>query len=238
VGVVWSCDAICPAGFAGAGGDLKVSLSFATYPLTMPTADRRTWSAALGVADAGHMANTEDGVPAAAAKSKKKKLIIIGGAAALVLLLGGVGGFVMFGGKGGDHAEAAGAEHGEEGGHGEAKAEAGEKAGGHGAAEASAAFVDLPEMTVNLATADSQKPRYVRLNISLEVDKPEMAAIIKPMMPRVLDSFQTHLRELRPEDIRGSSGAYRLKEELLRRVNTAVAPAKVAAVLFRDIVVQ
>ncbi|TBN55351.1 flagellar basal body-associated protein FliL [Hansschlegelia quercus] len=180
------------------------------------------------------MANTEDGVPAAAVKSKKKKLIIIGGAAALVLLLGGAGGFMMFGGKGGDHAEAAAAEHGEEGGHGEAKAGGDE----HGAAEAGAAFVDLPEMTVNLATADSQKPRYVRLNISLEVDKPEMAAIIKPMMPRVLDSFQTHLRELRPEDIRGSSGAYRLKEELLRRVNTAVAPAKVAAVLFRDIVIQ
>jgi flagellar FliL protein len=191
-------------------------------------------------ADASDMANTEDGVPATAAKSKKKKLIIIGGAAALVLVLGGAGGFVMFGGKGGDHAEAAAAEHGEDGGHGDAKAEAGgeAKSGAHGAAEAGASFVDLPEMTVNLATADSQKPRYVRLNISLEVDKPEMAAIIKPMMPRVLDSFQTHLRELRPEDIRGSSGAYRLKEELLRRVNTAVAPAKVAAVLFRDIVVQ
>ncbi|MET0313794.1 MAG: flagellar basal body-associated FliL family protein [Hansschlegelia sp.] len=183
------------------------------------------------------MANTEDGVPATAAKSKKKKLIIIGGAAALVLALGGAGGFVMFGGKGGDHAEAAAAEHGEDGGHADAKAEAGGEAKS-GAAEAGASFVDLPEMTVNLATADSQKPRYVRLNISLEVDKPEMAAIIKPMMPRVLDSFQTHLRELRPEDIRGSSGAYRLKEELLRRVNTAVAPAKVAAVLFRDIVVQ
>ena len=99
-------------------------------------------------------------------------------------------------------------------------------------------LLDLPEMTVNLATADTQKQRYVRLAIALEVDKPEMAEAIKPMMPRVLDSFQTHLRELRPEDIRGSSGAYRLKEELLRRVNVAVAPARVEAVLFKDIVIQ
>ena len=130
----------------------------------------------------------------------------------------------------GDEAEAHG---GEEGGHG-AKAE-----GAHGAAAAvRAAFVDLPEMTVNLATVDKEKQRYVRLNVALEVDKAEMAEAIKPMMPRVLDSFQTHLRELRPDDIRGSAGVYRLKEELLRRVNTAVAPAKVDAVLFKEIVVQ
>lgn len=183
------------------------------------------------------MANTEDGAPAEVAKPKsKKKLFIIGGAAAAVLILGGGGAFMMLGGKGGgDHAEA-----GEAAEHGEAKAEGGkgEAKEGKGEAVAGASFVDLPEMTVNLSTPDSQKPRYVKLNVSLEVEKPEMAAAIKPMMPRVLDSFQTHLRELRPEDIKGSSGAYRLKEELLRRVNTAVAPAKVDAVLFREIVVQ
>jgi flagellar protein FliL len=172
----------------------------------------------------------EDGGQPAKPKSKKKLIII--GAAAAVVLLGGAGGYFAFAG-------------GDKEGHGaqdEAHAEAPSRGeGGHGeamAATAPATFVELPEMTVNLATPDNQKPRYVRLNIALEVDKPEMAAAIKPMMPRVLDSFQTHLRELRPEDIRGSSGAYRLKEELLRRVNTAIAPARVEAVLFKDIVVQ
>lgn len=177
----------------------------------------------------------EDGKAEAKPKSKKKLFIIAG--AAVVLLAGAGGGYVMFAGKkGGEHGETADAHGAESGGHGE-KAE-----GGHGegaaATEAKAAFVDLPEMTVNLATVDKEKQRYVRLSVALEVDKAEMAEAIKPMMPRVLDSFQTHLRELRPDDIRGSSGAYRLKEELLRRVNTAVAPAKVDAVLFKDIVVQ
>ena len=36
----------------------------------------------------------------------------------------------------------------------------------------------------------------------------------------------------------GSAGLYRLKEELTRRVNTAVAPNKVTAVLFKEIVVK
>lgn len=182
------------------------------------------------------MAEETDAGAAAEAKPKSKKKLIIIGAAAAVLLIGGGGAFFMM--KGGKEAGAAHAEA--SGGHGDEKAESGHGAkegGGHGET-AGAAYVDLPEMTVNLATVDREKQRYVRLAVALEVDEPKAAEIIKPMMPRVLDSFQTHLRELRPDDIRGSSGVYRLKEELLRRVNTAVAPAKVDAVLFKEIVVQ
>ncbi|MFC3691720.1 flagellar basal body-associated FliL family protein [Chenggangzhangella methanolivorans] len=185
------------------------------------------------------MADENEAGAAAEGKPKsKKKLIIIAGAAAAALLIGGGGAFFMMkGGKEDGHGEA----HAEaSGGHGEEKAEGGH-GGGHGekgAETAGAAFVDLPEMTVNLATVDREKQRYVRLSVALEVDEAKSAETIKPMMPRVLDSFQTHLRELRPDDIRGSSGVYRLKEELLRRVNTAVAPAKVDAVLFKEIIVQ
>ncbi|MGA0532180.1 flagellar basal body-associated FliL family protein [Hansschlegelia sp. KR7-227] len=173
------------------------------------------------------MADDTDGVDKAKPKSRTK-LIIVAAAAAALLLGGGGGAYVMLSG-GGDHGASGDHAAAESDGHGaETTAEAGP----------AAFFVDLPEMLVNLATIDREKQRYLRLAVALEVGKPEMAEAIKPMMPRVLDSFQTHLRELRPDDIRGSSGAYRLKEELLRRVNTAIAPAKVDAVLFKDIVVQ
>ena len=56
--------------------------------------------------------------------------------------------------------------------------------------------------------------------------------------PRIIDNFQVYLRELRVEDLRGSAGIYRLREELLARVNTAVHPTKVRDVLFRDVLVQ
>ena len=61
---------------------------------------------------------------------------------------------------------------------------------------------------------------------------------IQPLMPRVMDAFQTYLRELRPTDLDGSAGLYRLKEELTRRVNAAVAPNHITAVLFKEIIVQ
>jgi flagellar FliL protein len=57
-------------------------------------------------------------------------------------------------------------------------------------------------------------------------------------MPRVKDELQAHLRELRLEDLNGSEGVMRLKEELLRRVNVAAAPYKVRDVLLKDMIVQ
>lgn len=177
------------------------------------------------------MADEDGAADAKAAKPKsKKKLILIGGGVALALAGGGGAYFALAGGeKAAEHAEADG--HGG-GGHGEKAAAA------VGAPTKAAAFVELPEMTVNLATQDPNRQQYVRMTVALEVANPQLVDAIKPLMPRVLDSFQTHLREMRPADLRGSSGAYRLKEELLRRVNVAIAPAKADAVLFKDLVVQ
>jgi flagellar FliL protein len=57
-------------------------------------------------------------------------------------------------------------------------------------------------------------------------------------MPRIIDNFQVYLRELRLDDLRGSAGIYRLREELLMRVNTAAQPVHVKDVLFREMLVQ
>lgn len=106
------------------------------------------------------------------------------------------------------------------------------------AAEApKALFYDLPDMTVNLS-ASPDRPQYLRMKITLEVENTQVVEAIKPVMPRVVDTFQTHLRELRISDLEGSAGLFRLREELTRRVNLAIAPNRIRAVLFREIVVQ
>ena len=53
-----------------------------------------------------------------------------------------------------------------------------------------------------------------------------------------MDNFQVYLRELRPEELSGTKGIFRLKEELLVRVNNAVHPARVYDILFKEILVQ
>jgi flagellar FliL protein len=99
-------------------------------------------------------------------------------------------------------------------------------------------FVEVPDMMVNLAGAPGERVQYLRVKVVLEVKEEKQVEEIKPTMPRVTDIFQTYLRELRPADLSGSAGLFRLKEELTRRVNAAVAPIKVSAVLFKEIVVQ
>jgi flagellar FliL protein len=116
-------------------------------------------------------------------------------------------------------------------------------AGGKGSAVAAApvkppAFVDVPEVLVNLSTAGADRTQYLKVKIVLEIPDAALSPQIESTMPRVMDAFQTYLRELRPTDLDGSAGLYRLKEELTRRVNAAIAPSRITAVLFKEIVVQ
>jgi flagellar FliL protein len=101
-----------------------------------------------------------------------------------------------------------------------------------------ATFVDLPDVLVNLSNTGTDRTQYLKVKIVLELPDQTLVPQIQPLMPRVMDAFQTYLRELRPTDLDGSAGLYRLKEELTRRVNAAVAPNRVTAVLFKEIVVQ
>jgi flagellar FliL protein len=98
-------------------------------------------------------------------------------------------------------------------------------------------FYNLPELLVNL---NSQGRRSSFLKISLSFELADAADIprIEAVLPRIVDAFQTYLRELRPEDLRGSAGLYRLREELLARVNTSAQPARVNDVLFKEMLVQ
>jgi flagellar protein FliL len=99
-------------------------------------------------------------------------------------------------------------------------------------------FMEVPDMLVNLVGAPGERVQYLKVKVLLEVKEDKQVEAIKPTMPRITDIFQTYLRELRPADLNGSAGLFRLKEELTRRVNAAIMPGQVDAVLFKEIVVQ
>jgi flagellar FliL protein len=117
--------------------------------------------------------------------------------------------------------------------HSEAPAEA--HAGS--APKPSAIFFDMPDLLVNL-NATGRKTTFLKLSIALELESQTDIPKLQALMPRVIDNFQVYLRELRAEDIRGSAGMYRLREELLSRVAVAAAPIQVKDVLFREVLVQ
>jgi len=98
-------------------------------------------------------------------------------------------------------------------------------------------FYDVPDILVNIQGADAA-PAYLKLSVSLELDSPEEVAGMKALMPRIVDEFQGYLRELRMDDLKGSAGVVRLKEELLRRINASAAPYRVRDVLLKQMLVQ
>lgn len=182
-----------------------------------------------------------EGAPAEGGGFDARKIILF--VVAPLVLLGGTGAGLYFTGmldgllgKGEEHAEEGA---GEAGGHGAKKADSGghgKSSGGHGGGEASA-FLAIPPMIVNLNSEDGT-PRYLRLSVQLEMNDPADVASVEAVLPRVVDQFQTYLRELRVKDLRGSAGIYRLQMELLWRVNQAAAPIEVKDVLFQEILIQ
>jgi flagellar FliL protein len=155
----------------------------------------------------------EDGGKAATGKRGRTRLIIIGAAALLaVAVVGGVLFFVVGVGRSAPAANTV-------------------------VAAPTSFIFNLPEMTVNLNTG-GQGQEFMKLSIAFEVADQSMMNEIQPHMAKVIDAFQVYLRELRPSDLQGSAGIYRMKEELLRRVNVAIAPAAIDSILFKEILVQ
>ena len=93
---------------------------------------------------------------------------------------------------------------------------------------------DTSVVIVNEADGEA----FMKLTVALEVANEAMMLEIQTRMAKVIDAFQVYLRELRKSDLEGSAGVYRLKEELLRRVNVAIYPSRVESVLFKEILVQ
>ncbi len=100
-----------------------------------------------------------------------------------------------------------------------------------------AVYFEMPEMLVNL-NSTGRKTGYLKISISLELSSEEDIVLLEGVMPRVVDGFQVYLRELRVEDLQGSAGLQRLREELLLRVASAARPAQVKDVLFREMLIQ
>jgi flagellar FliL protein len=161
----------------------------------------------------------EDGAPVeeAPAGGKKKLIMMVGGAVALAAL--GGGGWFFFLKKPSAEQMAA--------------AELAK------AAKKPAAFVEMKDMTIGISNGgEANRQPIIKIKVVLEIADAKVSDEIKPLLPRVEDAFQVFMRELRPADLEGSAGMYRLKEELLRRVNVTVYPAKIDAVLFKELLVQ
>jgi flagellar FliL protein len=205
---------------------------------------------------AGAAAEGEEGAPSARKKMAGKTLVLFVILPA-VLLLGGGGAaaFMLLGGKPAE-AEAHGEEKGDA--HAEKKPAKKDDHGGGGSDDQGAAaageelemgrlldceegnpcYYAMPDLIVNLAAVEGQREQSLKLDLVLESSDPHNFDAVPAAMPRLKDQLNSFLRELRVEDLNGSAGTYRLRRELMKRFNVAMAPAKVDAVLIEGMLIQ
>ncbi len=179
----------------------------------------------------------EGGEEQQAPKKSKSKLVIVIVIAVLLVALIGVGGYVavsMLGGKkpaaeGGPEAAApaeGGAEHGGQAG----GAEEGGSEGKMGL------FISLDPFIVNLSS-DMGK-RYLKVTMQLELARPEMTNEVNNRMPQIKDAVITVLSSKSADELLTIEGKFRLKEQILTRVNNLLTTGVVKNVFFVEFVIQ
>jgi flagellar FliL protein len=98
-------------------------------------------------------------------------------------------------------------------------------------------FVNLEDFVVDLSS-QSNRPSFLKLSLTLSLFKQEDTTVVNDKLPIIRDNFQLYLRELREADLNGSGGMFKLKEELLIRLNKILYPVQVKDILFREILIR
>jgi flagellar FliL protein len=119
---------------------------------------------------------------------------------------------------------------------GEGKGKEGEK-GKEGDKKKSADYgkmVTLDQFTVNLSTPGSVNPKFVRVNISLEVPTDDTEGEVTSKMPEVRNVIIDLFNSKRPADLANAEGREYLKEEIKNAINGFMVSGKIRGVYFTN----
>ena len=148
-----------------------------------------------------------------ASRRKRSRRIKLIGLGALLVVGLGAGGFALWS-SGGEEAEAV-----------------------TPAVSSSAKFVDAPPMLINVHDADG-RAHFLKLRFVIVAANENKADEVKDKMPLIVDSLQSFLRELRPDDLAGSAAVYRIKEEMMVRMRRGFGAGSIQDVLIQDLIEQ
>jgi len=96
--------------------------------------------------------------------------------------------------------------------------------------------VEVENLTINLA--DTDRDRYLRVKITLEVRNEESKAKINDNMVKIKDLLISSISGKKFSDIRTPQGKYELKMDLIYRINRLVGGKPVRNLYFSDFVSQ
>ena len=98
-------------------------------------------------------------------------------------------------------------------------------------------LVGLEEIIVTLA-GDTKRPRYLRINVSLEVKDALTAEIVATRLPQLRDIVIMALSNKTADELSYPEGKKGLRDEIFRRVNEKMPEGTLMNIYFADLVVQ
>lgn len=99
-------------------------------------------------------------------------------------------------------------------------------------------YMVLPEMVINLRTTATGRASLLKCVFVLLLKNEEESKIVESFKPQILDSFQSHIRELNLDQLEGAAGIERLRQTLVERVNTIIAPISIQKILIKEFLTQ
>lgn len=98
-------------------------------------------------------------------------------------------------------------------------------------------MVGLEDIIVTLA-GDSRRPRYLRININLEVKDKVTSESVKMRRAQMRDVVIMTLSEKTLEDLSKPGGKMNLRAEIFKRLDESIPGGKLMNVYFSDLVIQ
>lgn len=98
-------------------------------------------------------------------------------------------------------------------------------------------YVEVPPMVVNLDNGGGPA-RFLKARVMIAARDEAAAEKIRARLPEINDSFIAFFRDVRPADMVGAQGPFRIKEELSLRAAAVAHPHKVDDVLIQELVQQ
>lgn len=98
-------------------------------------------------------------------------------------------------------------------------------------------LVNLEDIVVTLAS-DPAKPRYLKININVEVPNQVVAEVVSSRLPQLRDLVIMTLSDKTPEQISTPEGKKGLRDEIFRRMDEKMPEGTLMNIYFSDLVVQ
>lgn len=98
-------------------------------------------------------------------------------------------------------------------------------------------IIGLQEIIVTLQS-EGKLPRYLRIDVNLEVADRKTAELVKARLPQFRDIVIMAASARSPADIQSPEGKQGLREEIFGRLETKLPPQGLRNVYFSDLVIQ